>query len=115
MASLYKILTVQEWNDFQTKGGSFDGSIMDKRDGFIHLTFAYQSSAIIEKFFKGEHTVVLVHIDSDKLGSENPVKVEANRPGGEKYPHLYGVIPSMAIESHDTIELAHTFNNNPSL
>lgn len=105
MTSVYKILTVEEWEAFE-KSGSFEGSATDKKDEFIHLTFEHQYPAILEKFFKGVDQVVLVEIDS-RLLAKNALKVEANKPGGEKYPHLYDSIPAKAVTSHAALALPY--------
>ncbi|WP_019216600.1 DUF952 domain-containing protein [Legionella tunisiensis] len=103
MTFVYKILTVEEWNAFE-ESGSFEGSVNDKKDGFIHLTFEHQYPAILEKFFKGINEVVLVEIDS-RLLEKDTLKIEANKPGGEKYPHLYSILYMKAVTSHRELSL----------
>lgn len=105
MTCVYKILTVDEWIAFE-KSGHFDGSANDKKDGFIHLTFENQYPAILEKFFKGIDRVVLVEIDS-RLLEKDTLKVEANKPGGEQYPHLYSIMSMKAVSSHTELELPY--------
>jgi uncharacterized protein (DUF952 family) len=103
MPSIYKILTDKEWSDFK-ESGTFEGSALDKKDKFIHLAFEDQYPAILEKFFNGVEHVILVEIDSKKL-AEGTLKIEANKPGGEKYPHLYSTIPFAAVTSHELLDL----------
>jgi uncharacterized protein (DUF952 family) len=103
MAKIYKILTEQEWNNFKEEG-SFQGSLFDKKDGFIHLTFAHQYLAKMAKYFKGINPIYLVTIDPELLDEKNSLKVEANKMGGEKYPHIYGQIPIKAVISYEIID-----------
>lgn len=98
---VYKILTPKEWSDFK-ESGFFEGTELDKKDKFIHLAFEDQYPALLEKFYKGVDQVVLVEIDSKKL---NNLKIEANKPGGTEYPHLYSTIPFAAITSYEVLNL----------
>ncbi len=85
----FKILTPIEWQNFQ-KEKVFPGSKLDQQDGFIHLSLNHQWDRIWQKFFdSGE--CYLLEIDGSSLISEL-LKIEANRPGGEQYPHYYGNI-----------------------
>ncbi|MGL5742948.1 MAG: DUF952 domain-containing protein [Legionella sp.] len=103
MTSIYKILTQKEWNDFASNG-FFEGSALDKKDQFIHLAFEDQYPALLEKFFKGVDQIVLVEINPTKLPPLK-LKIEANKVGGEKYPHLYSTIPASAVVDHEVLDL----------
>lgn len=95
---LYKILTPQQWQEFQSTH-TFSGSEMDTKDGFIHLSFKNQVDGIRQKFFKENAELVLISLDSSKLSNEF-LKIEANKPGGNKYPHYYAHLNiAMVIES----------------
>ena len=99
---IYKILTPAEWEAFQ-QSGNFAGSDLDKKDNFIHAAFNDQYPRLIEKFFKDVRPIVLVKIDATKL-EKGILKVEANKPGGEKYPHIYGTIPYSAVISSEVMK-----------
>ncbi len=101
IAVIYKILTPAEWQDFQ-KEGYFKGSSLDQKDGFIHAAFEDQYPNIIKKFFAGRRPLILVKLDV-KLLATGCLKIEANQPGGNKYPHLYGEIPFKAVISHEVL------------
>lgn len=103
MASIYKILTEKEWSDFKNNG-FFSGTKLDQKDKFIHLAFKHQYPALIEKFFKDARQVVIIEIDPQKL-NKGDLKIEANKPGGEKYPHLYNAIPFAAVSSYEVLDL----------
>ncbi len=101
MEIIYKILSIQEWQDFQ-KNGYFKGSKMDEKDGFIHASFKDQYPAIMDKFFANIRPLVLVKINT-KLLEANCLKIEANKPGGNKYPHIYEAIPLESVISYEVI------------
>ena len=89
---LYKALTTQEWNEFKTSG-AFQGSELDKKDGFIHTSTASQLMFTLNKFFPVSSGIkaVIVKIDTSKLKPE-VIKYEPSKPGkvgGELYYHIY--------------------------
>jgi uncharacterized protein (DUF952 family) len=88
--TFYKILTIQQWQEFQNKK-TFYGSEMDVKDGFIHLSFKNQIDGIREKFFKNKKELVLVSLYGSTLNNEY-LKIEANKPGGNQYPHYYSTL-----------------------
>lgn len=99
---LYKILTKNQWEEFN-KNKVFKGSEVDIKDGFIHLSFKEQIDSIRTKFFKGISPIYLVVIKSEKINKDS-LKVEANKKGGNEYPHYYAEISLDMIESTQIIE-----------
>ncbi len=92
--AVYKILQRTKWQA-ALRDGIFHGSCDDLRDGFIHLSTADQLAGTIAKHFHGRTDLVLVALDSGRLGSG--LVWERSR-GGELFPHLYGALdPSTAI------------------
>jgi uncharacterized protein (DUF952 family) len=65
----------------------FRGSEVDRRDGFIHFSTAAQVAGTAAKHFSGQADLLLLCVDSAKLGSR--LKWEPSR-GGVLFPHLYG-------------------------
>ena len=94
--TIYKILTTEQWTAFQADG-VFEGNPLDKDDGYLHMSYLPQVAKTHEKFFGGRHDVLLVHVDSSALLDSGTVRPEANRPGGDVYPHIYGTIPIAAV------------------
>lgn len=80
---LYKICLLK---DFDGKAKEIKESELDKKSGFIHLSFGYQVQNTINKFFK-DTNFILAEIDTNKLNGI--LKIESNKKGGQKYPHLY--------------------------
>lgn len=84
LRKIYKIFTPSQWEDFQ-KNGVFHGSILDFKDGFIHLSFADQWQSIWDKFFDKQEVYLVEVAGLD----QNFLKIEANKSGGVEYPHYY--------------------------
>ncbi len=83
--TVYKILTFEEWESFSTKG-VFEGSEIDKRDGFIHLSTASQVEGTLNKYFIDQKKIMLVALGKADMGSD--LKFEPSR-NGENFPHYY--------------------------
>lgn len=82
---IYKILRRPEWDTFRAAGVT-SGAPVDLTDGFIHFSTASQVTETAAKWFAEDSDLVLVAVDSDRLGVE--LKWEASR-GGALFPHLY--------------------------
>lgn len=92
---VYKSLTIPQWDAFQ-KDKVFKGSPLDIQDGFIHMSREEQLPGVLQKFMSDEDEVVIAKIDTQKL--KDTLIFEANRPGGDQYPHLYGTLSLDAVE-----------------
>jgi len=98
---VYKILA-EAALDAAKSEGRFLGTGDDLRDGFIHLSAAYQVAGTLAKYYAGEEDLLLVAVDPARLGEA--LKWEPSR-GGDLFPHLYGPLPLEAILSVDWLEL----------
>ncbi len=70
--------------------GTFDGSAVDRRDGFIHLSDRSQVEETAAKHFNGQRDLVLVALDAALLG---PALRDEPSRGGALFPHYYGALP----------------------
>jgi len=94
MNPIYKICTAAEWREAEA-AGSYRGSAVDRKDGFIHFSTAEQAAETAARHFAGQRDLVLVTLDGDALGDR--LKWEPSR-GGALFPHLYGEIdPKSAL------------------
>ena len=93
MAALYKIMSRNHWKK-ALENGVYEGSEVDRRDGFIHLSAADQAHETAQKHFAGQQDLVLVAVSAGDLGES--LKWEVSR-GGALFPHLYGVLPLAAV------------------
>ena len=93
MAFLYKIMSKQEWAAALAKG-AYEGSEVDMRDGFIHLSAAHQVHETAQKHFSGKADLLLVSVREE--GLDQSLKWEVSR-GDELFPHIYGLLPLAAV------------------
>jgi len=89
---VYKICPRQDWDD-AVKRGRFDGSAVDRRDGFIHLSDDSQVVETAARHFSGQADLVLVAFEASQLGPA--LRWEPSR-GGALFPHYYGALPVSA-------------------
>lgn len=90
--AIYKICRAAEWVEAE-RSGTFAGSDVDRRDGYIHFSTAEQVGETAAKYFSGMDDLTLVAVDADALGPS--LKWEPAR-GGALFPHLYGKLPVAA-------------------
>jgi uncharacterized protein (DUF952 family) len=93
MTVAYKILTADEWAQFQTEG-VFTGAPVDLADGYIHMSTADQLDETLAKHFAGQIDLVIATIDLTHL--VDALKWEISR-GGALFPHYYGALPMAAV------------------
>ena len=62
----YKVLTADEWAALSA--GAFEGTPIDKADGFIHLSTASQLTETVDRHFSGQKGLVIAAIDLAALG-----------------------------------------------
>ena len=105
---LYKIMSKQEWKTAQAQG-IYEGSEVDRRDGFIHLSATHQVRTTAQKYFSGKADLVLISVREENLGPG--LKWEISR-GGDLFPHVYGALRLSAISEVVPLPLvnrAHQF------
>src|SRR5262245_15657482 len=98
---VYKICPTPLWREAE-RAAVFAGSDVDRRDGFIHFSTAAQVAEAAKKHFAGQHDLLLVRVDADRLG--NRLKWEHSR-GGALFPHLYGDLDLAAVTRVEPLPL----------
>lgn len=93
MTAIFKICTAEEWAAAE-RSGSFNGSAVDLRDGYIHFSTAEQVAETAARHFAGQGDLVLVAVDAETLGDR--LKWERSR-GGALFPHLHAALPVQAV------------------
>lgn len=91
----YKILSLADWQGLVTSG-QYDGSPVDKADGYIHLSAEDQLEGTAAKHYAGQSDLMLVTVDLSQFGEE--LVWEASR-GGALFPHIYGPLPLSATRT----------------
>ena len=82
---IYKICPQEMW-DAAVAAGAFTGAPIDLADGYIHFSTAEQAPETAAKHFADQDDLMLVAIDTDRLGTD--LKWEVSR-GEQLFPHLY--------------------------
>lgn len=95
-AIIYKILRQAEWAELQREG-RFDGSVHDRRDGFIHMSTAGQLQGTLDKHYIDGDVVILAAV---RLADVAKTVIWEVSRGGAEFPHIYGVLPLSAVEQH---------------
>jgi uncharacterized protein (DUF952 family) len=96
----YKVLTAEQMADLQGRG-TFAGSPIDVKDGFIHLSTADQLDETVIKHFAKQDNLHLAAIDLEAL--KDAVKWEPSR-GGALFPHIYAELPLAAVIAYGPLE-----------
>ncbi len=95
MTHVYKILSRAEWIAAQD-AAVFEGSAIDRRDGFIHLSTAAQAGETARLHFAGQTGLVLLKLRAEDLGEA--LVWEPSR-GGQLFPHLHGALDPRQVRS----------------
>jgi uncharacterized protein (DUF952 family) len=85
VARLYKILSRPEWEAARA-AGRYDGSALDRADGFIHLSTAEQARETARLHFRGQADLVVAAVNGEAV--KGALAWEPSR-GGALFPHLY--------------------------
>jgi uncharacterized protein (DUF952 family) len=93
LSRIYKILTRDEW-EAALKTRRFEGSAVDRQDGFIHFSTAEQAAETAARHFKGEDDLVVLEVEADDLGPA--LRWEPSR-GGALFPHLYAHLDTWLV------------------
>ena len=99
--TLYKILAAADWAEAEARG-RYDGSAVDRRDGYIHFSTAAQVAETARRHFAGRDDLLLLAVDAGALG--DALRWEPSR-GGDLFPHLYVPLPMSAVRSVEPLPL----------
>jgi uncharacterized protein (DUF952 family) len=95
---VYKILHRAEWQALE-RDGELQGSPVDLRDGFVHLSNGAQVAETAARHFAGADDLVLLAFDAAALGAA--LRWEPSRGGAlfpalhqHLLPHHHAVVPS---------------------
>ena len=89
----YKLVDGREWQAARAEG-VYRGSVLDRADGFIHLSTADQLPGTASKHYADRQDLRLVEVDLTTLA--DTLRWEPSR-GGALFPHIYGPLPITAV------------------
>ena len=88
MSWIFKILPGPEWRAALAVG-RFEGSAIDRADGFIHFSTADQAAETARRYFRDQPDLMVLVVEAATLGAR--LRWEPSR-GGALFPHLYGAL-----------------------
>ena len=83
---VFKILEQEEWFNREEE---YTGSIIDLRDGFIHMSTKNQIYETCKKHFFGRDNLIVIYFKIKDL--EDSLKWEKSR-NNDLFPHYYGYL-----------------------
>ena len=90
---IYHIVQKAKWHD--SKGQTFYEEESLAAEGFIHLSTKEQVTGVLERYYKGQNDLLLLHVDENKLTAE--LKYELSPSVNEMFPHLFGKLNKDAV------------------
>jgi uncharacterized protein (DUF952 family) len=93
LSRIYKILPRTDW-EAALQARRFEGSAVDRQDGFIHFSTAGQAQETARRHFRGVGDLVVLEVEADDLGVA--LRWEPSR-GGELFPHLYAHLDAALV------------------
>jgi uncharacterized protein (DUF952 family) len=106
---IYKIFRAPEWAALQAQGETL-GAPVDIADGYVHFSTAEQAAETAAKHFAGQTGLVLLALDSTKLG--DALTWEPSR-GGALFPHLYRPLRITDVLWHKPLPLTDGVHQFP--
>ncbi len=89
---IYHIVTPEIWENYKDEHEYEAESL--HAEGFIHCSYRNQLEDVLERYYKNEKSVFVLHINPHLLTSKLLAEPST---GGEIYPHVYGAINRSAI------------------
>ena len=96
---IYHITNKKAWQH-AIEQGFFETSSLES-EGFIHNCTFNQVEGVLQRFYKNETDLLLLHIDENKLSS--PLKFELAPSVNEMFPHIFGPINIDAVSEVEQI------------
>jgi len=95
LSRIYKILPRDAWQA-ALAARRYNGSPLDRQDGFIHFSSAEQAQETARRHFAGQEDLVVLAVEASDLGPA--LKWERSR-GGDLFPHLYAHLDTALVRA----------------
>ena len=89
---IYHIVTPEVWEQYKGENQYEAESLQS--ENFIHCSYRNQLEDVLERYYKNESKVLILHINPHLLTAK---LITERSTGGEVYPHIYGAINRPAI------------------
>lgn len=90
---IYHVTTAAAWQQAKELGQYQHVSL--EKEGFIHNCSKAQLAGVLERYYKDQTNLLLLHIDETLLEAE--VKYELAASVKEMFPHIFGPINMDAV------------------
>jgi uncharacterized protein (DUF952 family) len=96
---IYHVTTKTNWQNAVLQGFYEAASL--SAEGFIHTSKADQVAGVLDRYYKDQSDLLLLHIDETKLTA--PLKYELAPSVNEDFPHIFGRLNLDAVVKIDNI------------
>ena len=90
---IYHVVTETHWQN-ALQQGFYEAESLAK-EGFIHASKAEQVAGVLERYYKDQSNLLLLHIDEMKLTA--PLKYELAPSVNEEFPHIFSSLNLDAV------------------
>ena len=90
---IYHVVTEANWQK-ALQQGFYEAESLAK-EGFIHTSKAEQVAGVLERYYKGQSNLLLLHIDETRLTA--PLKYELAPSVNDQFPHIFGKLNIDAV------------------
>ena len=90
---IYHVIKKSDWEN-ALQNGKYEAASLAS-EGFIHNSTLPQVAGVLDRYYKNETDLLLLHIDEAKLTS--PLKYELAPSVNEMFPHLFGPLNLDAV------------------
>jgi uncharacterized protein (DUF952 family) len=90
---IYHVVAKKKWQAALTQG-LYEADSLNS-EGFIHASKKEQVDGVLERYYSGQHNLLLLHIDESRLSSR--LKYEMSASVNEEFPHIFGPLNLEAV------------------
>ena len=90
---IYHVTTEESWHKARRQGFYEAASLA--AEGFIHCSSEEQVQGVLDRYYRGQKELLLLHIDESKLIPA--LKYELASSVNETFPHIYGPLNLDAV------------------
>ena len=108
---IFKIIDKEEWQKAK-QTGVYNGSDLDKKDGYIHFSEEDQVEETLKKYYPNKENLILLKVNAFQL--EHLLWEQASN--GDMYPHLYSSLNIRnVVEEFDLLLDEHGVHKLPEI
>jgi len=97
---IFHIVAPSEWAAAGQRGSYSPAAYA--ADGFVHFSFADQVARVANARYRDAPELVVVEVESDDVPA--PLRIEDTYGAGERFPHVYGAVPTSAAVAVHPLE-----------